>query len=446
MTPSKIGLTILFFLLSLCMVVHAEDALWNCSTEHEISCLELSPDASYVVAGGERIYCWDREGTLLWREYSGDDLQFISGGSIIVGLRNNFLHFIDLEGTLSDREEITEDVGITDILSISDDGDEYFVLGSDCSVYAKTDSETLETRVDHMDQPSHVLMNQNTGRIVAIENDGLHCYSAKSGSSRWEHPARGERAVMTEEGAYVIYGAGNRIYEISALHGETGEREELWESRIEGDVISMDVSGSDDGKFLIAVGTRDATQNSVNNYVYLLDSDGHQVWRKQCGFWVFDVDISPSGNYIAAGSLEKKVFLFDREGNLCREIDTREPVKFVRLNEEENIGIAADAHNVYAFALEGEENAAVAANASPSAPPTSTPTPAYTPTPAAEPPVREAKIVDRGAGSEAVAETTQVGGGDTGETSAASGVSGMITEVRSALVSLFRGLFSPAES
>jgi WD40 repeat protein len=442
MIPFKTCVAILLFLLSLTLVVHAEDALWTCNTNHEITCLELSPDAAYVVAGGERIYCMDREGTLLWHEHSGDDLQFIKAGSIIVGLRNNFLHFIDLEGKLSHREEITEDVAISDIVAISDDGTEYYVLGSDCSVYAKEGDESLDTRIDHMEQPSNVLMNWNTARIVAIEGDGLHCYSAKSGSSRWEHDDRGGKAVMTEDGVYVIYGTGNRISEISALHGEKGERDEIWESRIEGDVLSMDVSEVDDGDFLLAVGTRDATQNSVSNYVYLLDGNGQQIWRKQCAFWVYSVDITPSGNYIAAGSLEKKVFLFDRAGNLCKEVDTSEPVRFVRLNEEENFGVAADAHNVYAFTLEGETTPAAEVNPSPSVPPASAPTPVYTPTRPPEPPIKEAKLVDRGEGEDRKAEISPDSDRNSSEPSQTSGVSGVFLEFRSALTSFFKGLFS----
>jgi outer membrane protein assembly factor BamB len=442
MIPMRTALTILLLFFSLCIAVHAEDALWKCSTQHEISCLELSPDASYIVAGGERIYCMNREGTLLWQEYSGDDLKFIKDGSIIVGLRNNFLHFIDLEGKLSQREEITEDVGISDIIAISDDGTEYFVLGSNCCVFAKDGDEALEERIDHMGNPSCVLMNWNTARIVAIEDDGLHCYSAKSGSQKWEYTARGEQAVMTNDGAYVIYGAGNRIYEISALHGEKGEREELWESRIEGDVLSLDVSDQDDGEYMIAVGTRDATQNSSNNFVYLFDSNGQQKWRKQCGFWVYSIDITPSGNYIAAASLEKKVFLFDRAGNLCKEIETNEPAKFVCLNEEENFGVAADAHNVYAFTLEGATASAEEVQPSPTAPPTSTPTPDLTPAQPVETPIQESKLVDRGDAGDGGNDPTPTPEQESSGTTGKSGASSVFIEVKSALVSFFEGIFS----
>ena len=438
MISLKTGVVILLLCFSLIVAAHADDALWKCTTEHEISCLELSPDGSYVVAGGERIYCMDREGTLLWHEHSGDDLQFIKDGSIIVGLRNNFLHFIDLEGKLSWREEITEDVLISDIVAISDDGKDYFVLGSDCSVYAREGEELLEERVEHMAHPSSVLLNWNTARILAVEDDGLHCYNARSGSGRWENAARGEMAVMTEDGAYAIYGAGNRIYEIGALHGETGEREESWECRIDGGVLSMDVSDVENGEYLIAVGTKDATQNSIDNFVYLLDSNGQQKWKKQCGFWIYAIDITPSGNYIAAGSLEKKVFVFDRAGNLCKEIDTSEPVKFVCLNEEENIGVAADAHNVYAFTLEREATAAEEENATPSVTPTSTPAPDHTTTQPLEPPVKESKLADRGPRGD--------GGADLPPVSGQSGASGIFLEVRSALVSFFKGIFSlPAQ-
>lgn len=437
MTPLKYALTIMILLLSLIAGVHADDALWKYRTQHDISCLELSPDASYIVAGGERIYCMDRDGSLVWREHSGDDLRFIRDGTIVVGLRNNFLHFIDLEGELTGREEITEDVGITDIVWMSDDGTEYFVLGSNCRVYAKDGDESLEMRIDRMEQPSRVLMNGNTGRIIAVEENGLQCYNARSGSRRWEHTARGEEAVMTPDGAFVIYGAGNRIYEIDALHGETGERKERWQSRIEGEVLSMDVSNVEDEKFLIAIGTRDATQHHTNNFVYLLDSDGREIWKHQCEFWINDIDITPSGNYIGAASLEKKVFVFDKEGNLYREIETSEPARFVLLNEEENFGVAADAHNIYGFTLEREATAADEENATPAMPPTTTPAPVPTPTRAPEPPVNESKIVDRGAGGNASVDLPPVAG--------QSDTSGILLEVQSALVSFFRGIFAALE-
>jgi|GEM_PF-3652815 len=437
MIPLKYALTIMVLLVSIIAGVHADDALWQYRTQHDISCLEISPDASYIVAGGERIYCTDRDGSLVWREHSGDDLQFLSDGSIVVGLRNNFLHFIDLEGQLTRREEITEDVGITDIIWMSDDGTEYFVLGSNCRVYAKDNDESLDMRIDRMEQPSRVLMNGNTARIIAIEEDGLHCYNAKSGSRRWEHTARGEEAAMTDNGAYVIYGAGNRIYGIRALHGETGERKEEWQSRIEGEVLSIDLSNVENENYLIAIGTRDATQHHTNNFVYLLDSDGREIWKHQCEFWINDVDITPSGNYIGAASLEKKVFVFDKEGNLCKEIETSEPARFVILNEEENFGVAADAHNIYGFTLEREATAADEANATPATPPTSTPAPVASPTRVPEPPANESKIVDRGAGGNATVDLPPV--------SDQSGTSGILLEVQSALVSFFRGIFAALE-
>jgi hypothetical protein len=197
----------------------------------------------------------------------------------------------------------------------------------------------------------------------------------------------------------------------------------------------MDLSDVDDGNYLIAVGTRDATQNSTANFVYLLDGNGQQIWRKQCKFWIYDVDIAPSGNYIAAGSLEKEVFVFDKAGNLCNEIDTSEPVKFVCLNEEENFGVAADAHNIYGFALEGEAIAAEEENVTPSSPPTSTPVPVHTTNKTLEPPVKESKLVDTGTGGD--------DGADLPSASGQSGASSIFLEVRSVLVSFFKGMFSP---
>ena len=98
---------------------------------------------------------------------------------------------------------------------------------------------------------------------------------------------------------------------VLSLLAQTGQAEEaghelLWSYRIGYSIYGVSVSS--DGSY-IAAGSRDET-------VYLFNRDGELLWSNRTGGDVYGVSVSSDGSYIAAGSSDNKVYLFNREGEL----------------------------------------------------------------------------------------------------------------------------------
>jgi len=94
---------------------------------------------------------------------------------------------------------------------------------------------------------------------------------------------------------------------IAALCGTVsagkGEYTPLWELGANDAVSSVAVA--QDGSAIVA---------GAGSTVYLLDREGHVLWRNAAGSRVQGVGISPEGSHI--GVAADKLYLFDREGNL----------------------------------------------------------------------------------------------------------------------------------
>jgi len=80
----------------------------------------------------------------------------------------------------------------------------------------------------------------------------------------------------------------------------------LWSYKTGADVLSVSISS--DGSYIAA--------GSYDDKVYMFDREGNLLWSYKTGGDVDSVSISSDGSYIAAGSVDNKVYMFDREGNL----------------------------------------------------------------------------------------------------------------------------------
>jgi WD40 repeat protein len=88
--------------------------------------------------------------------------------------------------------------------------------------------------------------------------------------------------------------------------GEADARDPEWSYIAGGDVRSAAISA--DGEYIAA--------GSQNDRVYLFDKGSSTpLWSYTTGDWVYSVAISADGEYIAAGSRDYKVYLFDRDSS-----------------------------------------------------------------------------------------------------------------------------------
>ena len=101
------------------------------------------------------------------------------------------------------------------------------------------------------------------------------------------------------------------VREVEQVSDERREVSILWKYET-GDWVKS-VSISSDGEYIAA--------GSFDNYVYLFNREGKLLWKYETGDWVWSVSISSDGEYIAAGSNDRNVYLFVSLHQYQKQID-----------------------------------------------------------------------------------------------------------------------------
>jgi WD40 repeat protein len=90
-------------------------------------------------------------------------------------------------------------------------------------------------------------------------------------------------------------------------------------------------------------------EEKIDEYTTLL-------WSYETGGNVWDVSVSADGSYIAAGSYDKKVYFFNREGRLLWSYETGDYVESVSVSADGSyIAAGSDDRNVYFFNFDAEK-------------------------------------------------------------------------------------------
>jgi len=120
--------------------------------------------------------------------------------------------------------------------------------------------------------------------------------------------------------------------------------EPLWDYETGDYVYSVAISS--DGSYIAA--------GSDDYYVYLFDNEGDLLWDYETGGDVNSVAISSDGSYIAAGSDDYYVYLFDNEGDLLWDYETGGYVYSVAISSDGSyIAAGSDDYYVYLFSNAG---------------------------------------------------------------------------------------------
>ena len=106
------------------------------------------------------------------------------------------------------------------------------------------------------------------------------------------------------------------------------------------------ISVSSDGDY-IATG-------SIDNKVRLFDRSGNLIWSRETGDRVYSVSISSDGNFVAAGSRDHKVYFFNGTGNLLWSYETRLAVRSISISSDGGyIAAGSEDGRVYLFDRSG---------------------------------------------------------------------------------------------
>jgi len=203
-----------------------------------------------------------------------------------------------------------------------------FLIGT---VYAAPQLEVSE-EIGITGEISSLMTSSGGDFIVAGTEDGNLYLINKNRDIVWEEKL--PRAILSlgvsSNGEYIVVGDDSDIY----LFDKKGDW--LWGDygkTIDDNV--RDVEVSQQGEY-IAVG-------SSNKHLYLFNRD-EELWRKDVGSGVQGVGISPSGDRIAVGTTSGIVYLFDNNGDLIWEHDFEKFINDVAIMDQ---GVLVASRYVY---------------------------------------------------------------------------------------------------
>ncbi|MEE8403671.1 MAG: PQQ-binding-like beta-propeller repeat protein [Candidatus Hydrothermarchaeaceae archaeon] len=179
------------------------------------------------------------------------------------------------------------------------------------TVSAKT-QPALFWSYDTGDTVNGVAISDNGNYYAAASDDGYVYFLNKSKKFMWKVRTDSTplKVAISSDGSRVFVGDGSMVY----LYNKTGNL--IWEF-YEGDSI-QDLAITPSGDFIAA--------GSLSYYVYLLDGVGEMLWKYRTNAPVMSVAISSDGKLIAAGSSRGSTYLLDKNGDLLWEYSSERSI------------------------------------------------------------------------------------------------------------------------
>ncbi|WFN37320.1 PQQ-binding-like beta-propeller repeat protein [Methanomicrobium antiquum] len=293
------------------------------------SCEKRAVIGSFMTEGNQDrgiVSCFDEDGTLLWEYMTGGPVSCIKissdGGYIVAGTDSGSsgiskIMLFNSNGSL--LWEVGTSPTCCDVISvdISQNG-EYVAAGTDYNkiyLFFKNGTEILDyTTYGPSDTAYYQYWYEgNPGQYVALSDDGrylaagsLDCYVylfSNNGTRLWRY--KGERPFCVTD----ITSDGSRIVSVSDtgtifLFNRTGYL--LWSYDTGSIIRSIKTDSSGD---LIVAG-------SNSSEIYCLNGSGNLIGNYTTKGGVTDVEVSTDGSYISAVSEGGVLYFFGR-GDLC---------------------------------------------------------------------------------------------------------------------------------
>ena len=236
---------------------------WKRETGYTIRNVDTSANGEYIIVGSfdNKVYLFDRQGTLLWSYLTGDTVRDVAisfdGKYMAAGSYDHHVYYFNTKGELLWKFRTGDPVRDISISA----GGEYLVVGSN------------DNHVYFLDQQGDLLWKYRTkGSVVAV--------------------------ALSMKGEYVSIGSTDRSVYFFNRKGDL-----LWSFETGSSI--QDVEMTTRGKYIAA--------GSFDKYLYFFDRTGNLLWKRKGVSPVRKVAISPLGDSIAAGG-EGEVILYDQNG------------------------------------------------------------------------------------------------------------------------------------
>jgi WD40 repeat protein len=299
----------------------------------------ITPDASLVYAGGSNfiVRSWDRE--IHWGNMPARLLVMSPDGKRVVMAVGNKVSVLDNKGVENwsrNMDGYVKAVAISPngsfIISADDKGN-YNSWGKDGDFIARLENQTANT-----------MACAPTGDLVVVATDkGLRFYNHKLELVWYDNrtESRDEFIAISGDGSTVITAGNNQVASYKS-DGTLNWRKEITKDPI----IDMDCS-SDCSAILVA---------GQDKEVVAIDRFGTVRWKYEVGQWVNAVGVSQDASVIAAGGIDRTLYVLGRSGMVIttRKTDAIIQPRSIAVSSDGRRIVVADQKNLYGFSLIGD--------------------------------------------------------------------------------------------
>lgn len=323
--------------LLLCLAAPAMGAitpLWieAGSKSSELSGVIISADGSTIIAGGDQLISLMPDGRRRWSVWSGTCLDISSDGDYILASKGPVLRLISSGGDLIWEKSM--DITVTDLS-----------MAPDLSVIAATGRGTVRI----MDSKGETIASNATMSInhlrVMPSGDRILLSTSKNVQlsdltllSEWSDTSSTQDLIaVAPDGSSFVTATYNRV------RMYTGRGDLLWDKKFSGGNARALAYSRD--RSTIVVGMDD-------NTLQVLDRNGMQLFTaNDASNWITCVAVSDNGNTIAAGSLDKKLYVYNHAGTRLGTFTTQGAITFnsVAVTGDGSLIVVVDGSAVYGF-------------------------------------------------------------------------------------------------
>jgi WD40 repeat protein len=284
--------------------------LWiqHATSGGDLAGVVISADDSTIIVGGDQVISLTREGQNRWTGWSSSHLAISRDGDYILTSQGPILRLISSAGTLIWDQSM--EIPITDIS-----------IDPNASIIAATGGGRLRTvTLAGEGIASNTTLSVNhlrimpSGRQVLLTTSKDVQLTDLTLKSTWSDAnATQDLIAVAPDGSSFVTATNNRI------RMYRGDGNLTWDKKFSSDNAQALAWSRD--RSTIVIGTD-------HNNVLVLNRDGAPVWSANATNWITSVAVSGDGNTIVAGSLDKKIYVFNHAGSRLGTFTTKSAIRF----------------------------------------------------------------------------------------------------------------------
>ncbi|MDD1683527.1 MAG: hypothetical protein LUO98_06810 [Methanoregula sp.] len=320
--------------LLLCLAAPATGAVtpvWivHATVGGELRGVLLSADGSTIITGGDQLISLTPDGRKRWSGWSGTCLDISSDGDYILASKGPVVRLISSAGTIIWDKSM--DITVTD-LSMAPNASVIAATGGGkvriMDFRGKDIASNATMSINHLEvMPSgDQILITTTQNVQLSDLTLLPEWSDTNSTQNLIAVAPDGSSFVTATYNHVrMYKAGGKL---------------VWDKKIPG------------GNALALAYSRDTSTIVVgmdDNNVQVLNRNGVQIWSANATNWITSVAVSDDGNMIAAGSMDKKLYVYNHAGTRLGTFTTKSAIKFnsVAVTRDGSLIVVVDESAVY---------------------------------------------------------------------------------------------------